>query len=477
VPPFAEEELIVSTPEVTSPPPSRARAVNLLKAPGLWAAPLITASVLLFLISIIYLGSIVNPTSHLHHLPVALVDQDRGLVVDGSHVDLGQEVAGAMTGSPELSRLLTLQPETLAQAESQMSLGDIYAAVVVPSGFTASVLSATKPATQVEATGPGPEIEMLTNPRLGGVGVSLASGAVGAAVPKISAKLAEEVITDDHLPAPSSEAARSQLSSFVTFTQESYRPLPDNGGLGLSAFYIALLTIMCGFLAGTIVNTSVDVALGYATTEVGPRWKQRRPVAVSRVQTLLTKWVIAAVLAPLLTALLLLAGVTVLHAYAPHVLLLWLYVSFAAMVVAEGTIFFMAWLGSLGQVVAMLVFIYLSLASSGGTIPVQALPGFYRFVSNFEPLRQVLGGVRAIVYFNAQGAAGLDHAWLMTAVGFVIWLVLGLVVTASYDKRGLDRIQSDLLAYINRVADEYIGGPEPAGSAPAEQGSASGAPK
>ncbi|MGD0811420.1 MAG: DUF3533 domain-containing protein, partial [Acidimicrobiales bacterium] len=256
----------MSTPEVTSPPPSRARAVNLLKAPGLWAAPLITASVLLFLISIIYLGSIVNPTSHLHHLPVALVDQDRGLVVDGSHVDLGQEVAGAMTGSPELSRLLTLQPETLAQAESQMSLGDIYAAVVVPSGFTASVLSATKPATQVEATGPGPEIEMLTNPRLGGVGVSLASGAVGAAVPKISAKLAEEVITDDHLPAPSSEAARSQLSSFVTFTQESYRPLPDNGGLGLSAFYIALLTIMCGFLAGTIVNTSVDVALGYATT-------------------------------------------------------------------------------------------------------------------------------------------------------------------------------------------------------------------
>jgi hypothetical protein len=238
--------------------------------------------------------------------------------------------------------------------------------------------------------------------------------------------------------------------------------LPANGGLGLSAFYIALLTIMCGFLAGTIVNTSVDVALGYATTEVGARWKQRRPVAISRVQTLLTKWAVAAVLAPLLTALLLVAGVAIMHAYAPHVLLLWLYASFAAVVVAEGTIFFLAWLGSLGQIVAMLVFIYLSLASSGGTIPVQAVPGFYRFVSNFEPLRQVLGGVRAIVYFNAQGNAGLDHAWVMTAVGFVIWLVLGLAVTALYDKRGLDRIQSDLLVYINRVADEYIGGPQPA---------------
>ena len=131
---------------------------------------MITASVLLFLISIIYLGSIVNPTSHLHHLPVALVDQDRGLVVDGSQVDLGAEVAGAMTGSPELSRLLTLQSETLAQAEGQMNLGKLYATVVVPSGFTASVLAATKPATEIEAAGPGPEIEAAhePTPRRGG---------------------------------------------------------------------------------------------------------------------------------------------------------------------------------------------------------------------------------------------------------------------------------------------------------------------
>jgi YhgE/Pip-like protein len=448
----------MSTPEPTgppAPPAPKARAANLLKAPALWAAPLITASVLIFLISIIYLGSIVNPISHLHHLPVALVDQDRGLVVDGAHVDLGKEVASAMAGS-ELSKLLTLKPETLAQAETQMSLGNIYAAVVVPSGFTASVLASTKPATQIEATAPGPEIELLTNPRLGGVGVSLASGALGAAVPEISSHLAEQVIADDHLPAPSSSAARSELSSFVTLTEVSYRPLPDNAGLGLSAFYIALLTIMCGFLAAAIVNTSVDVALGYSATELGPRWEQRRPVAISRVQTLLTKWAIAAVAAPVLAALLLLAGVAIMHANAPHVLLLWLYASFAALVVAEGTLFFFAWLGSLGQVVAMVVFIYLSLASSGGTIPVQAVPAFYRFVSNFEPLRQVLGGVRSIIYFNAQGAAGLGHAWLMTGIGFVIWLVLGLAVTRSYDKRGLDRIESGLLAYINRVTDEYI---------------------
>ena len=40
--------------------------------------------------------------------------------------------------------------------------------------------------------------------------------------------------------------------------------------MGLSAFYISLLAIMCGFLGAMVVNSSVDAALGYATTEVGP---------------------------------------------------------------------------------------------------------------------------------------------------------------------------------------------------------------
>ena len=42
-----------------------------------------------------------------------------------------------------------------------------------------------------------------------------------------------------------------------------------------SVFYIALITLFCGFIGATIVNSSVDVALGYATTETGPWWRQR----------------------------------------------------------------------------------------------------------------------------------------------------------------------------------------------------------
>jgi hypothetical protein len=80
------------------------------------------------------------------------------------------------------------------------------------------------------------------------------------------------------------------LADPITLSSVEYRPLPPDSALGLSAFYIALLTLMCGFLAGTIINATVDAATGYATTEIGPRWRQRAPLPINRWQTLLTKW-------------------------------------------------------------------------------------------------------------------------------------------------------------------------------------------
>ena len=103
---------------------------------------------------------------------------------------------------------------------------------------------------------------------------------------------------------------------------------------------------MCGFLGGAIVNSSVDAYLGYASTEVGPRWSQRRPVPISRWQTLIIKWVIAAVLAGLTTGLMLLVAAGLLRMDAPHAGLLWLLTWLAAASVTEGTIVLFAVLGA-----------------------------------------------------------------------------------------------------------------------------------
>src|ERR1700730_2225976 len=113
---------------------------------------------------------------------------------------------------------------------------------------------------------------------------------------------------------------------------------PANTALGLSAFYIALLTLMCGFLAATVVNSVVASALGYATSEMGPRWRQRQPVPINRWQTLLIKWAIVVALTAVLTALVLVVAAGALGMDAPYPALLWLFMWLSAASVGVGTI-------------------------------------------------------------------------------------------------------------------------------------------
>jgi len=212
---------------------------------------------------------------------------------------------------------------------------------------------------------------------------------------------------------------------------------------------------MCGFLGATIVNTGVDSALGYAASEVGPRWSQKVPRRITRWQTLVAKWVIAVPATLLFTGLLMGVAAGLLRMDAPHWPELWMYGWFAAAVVAIGTLALFATLGALGQLLALIVFVYLALASSGGTVPLQALPGFYRFVANFEPLRQIVGAVRAILYFNGAGDAGLDRGLLLTSIGLLFWVAVGAVAAIWYDKKGLHRIEPELLELMEASAHAY----------------------
>jgi hypothetical protein len=442
----------MSTPEPAAMP--EMHAGRLLRLRPVWAVPAILATVLVTLMTLIYFGSIVDPASHLLGLPVLIVNEDLGARGPTGEVNLGQEAVSGLTHSSAVSSRLALDVTTLAQAHIQLDKGADFAAIVILKGFTSSVLDLVMPASPRTSSAPPPAIQLLTNSRAGTLGVSLANGVLEPALEDFSGEVGQQLLGDvshENL----SRAIKGLLASPIAIEVVSYAPLPAHSGLGLSAFYIALLTTMCGFLGATIINGGVDAALGYATSEVGPWWRQRRPLRITRWQTLLTKWLMAFAIVPLLSAVMLAVAAGILQMDAPHLVLLWLFCSCGAIVIAIGTLVLFAVLGSLGQLIAILVFVYLALASSGGTVPLQAESGFYRFVSNFEPLRQILSGVRAIIYFNAQGDAGLTRGCLMTAIGFVIWIAVGTVVTIWYDRRGFDRIEPELLEYINRSATEF----------------------
>jgi len=446
-----DEALIPDQPDPAREPLlPQVRPRMVLRVPKVWLLPLVVPAVMVALVTSIYIGSVINPTGHLGGLPVQIVDLDTGAVTPTGRVVLGQNMVHALVGSTAVSSRLDLHVVTLSQADKAMDGGSSYATLVIPSTFTESaLLDAGQPAPS--ATPPTPTVEIEENSRLGSLGVNLAAGVLDPALDDISEQIGARLTKESTGAVRANPVLAAQLADPVTVTTVSYRPLPARSALGLSAFYVSLISILGGFLAAGVINSSIDGALGYATSDLGPRWKIRIPKRISRKQTLIIKWCVALVVAPVLTAIILAVAVSTFGMYAPHFGALWPLLTLAAVMVSFGTLALLAAFGSMGQMLAMVVLVYLSLASSGGTIPIQALPGFFKGVGQVEPLRQLLGGARDILYFGSQWNAGASHAVLVLGLELLFWVVLGVGVTTWYDRNNLYRLSPEVITTVEHA--------------------------
>lgn len=417
---------------MAEPAAPQATAAALLRNPRLWLLPAVLTGLLALLLSLLYMGGIVNPQQDLHDLPIALVNEDTGKPPAGQRENLGAQVTAAIAadtggGKAEWHVL------TRARAQEQLDSGKVYGALVVPAGFTDAVtLLTTSGATQK------PSITVLTNPGKGSLGSSLAAQITTKAAHQASRAIGKQLTAAPG--AQESPTVKLLLADPVDVTTEVGHPIGTSSGLGLTAFYYTLLLVLTGFMGGNVISNGVDTALGYADNEIGP-WHTRRPtVPINRTQTLLLKMVMTAGITLVSASLVLLACVTILGMDASHLPLLWIYSCCAALAVGLGVQAINAAFGGIGQLVSMFVFIVLGLPSSGATVPLQAVPGFYRFLSHFEPMRQLSDGVRAILYFDARGDAGLTRSWIMIVIGAVLALLFGFAMTAYYDRKGHKRL-------------------------------------
>jgi hypothetical protein len=434
-------------------------ALDLLRRRPVWIPPIVIGAILIGLMTALYIGSAVDPVDHMHGLPVSMVERDAGGSLYGKPLDLGRKMEGELHRSPEVTEKLSIHLESMAAARDRMDRGASYATLVVPPDFTAATLNLLG-AGQAPAGGGLPSVRLLSNQRAGTEGASLATGVLEPAVAAISQKLGARLLANGGFGA--GPAAKAALADPVKVDAAVYRPLPAKAALGLSAFYTSLLILMSGFIGATIVNAFLDGALGFAPTEIGPRWMMSRPTLISRWQTLLAKWGMAVVLTGILIGVFLLVAAVILGMDAPSPLLLWVYGWFGAATVAIGTLSLFAVLGTPGQLVGLLIFVYLGLASAGGTVPVQALPDVFKAISHADPLRQILGGVRSILYLEARADAGLREGAIATAIGLLFWLAFGAFFVRRYDRKGRDRLDPDVLAYVHEAADQYRRAPRSA---------------
>lgn len=425
-----------------------------MKSPRTWLPPVVVVTLLMSLLSFLYLDSVLKPEQNLHGFPIALVQQDDGEVVTdktGTHrVNFGEQVKSGLLAALGDDKF-DVRQVGISQAQQQLTDAQVYGAIVIPADFSKRLMILAQ-GSVIPGDIERPALVVNTNPGVG----AFATGIVERLAQRLSAEVnktvgtqltqrVNETLAQTPPGVPSTQtsgAARLTLAAPVNVAVAPFHPLPEGTGNGLSAFFLTVLLLLAGFTGAMIVHTLIDSALGFAPTEYGP-WYVHFPAApVSRLRTLLLKWA-----AMLLTSLIVMGAYTGIGAALgmpmEHGLLLYLFGSLAILAVGVTALSVLAALGSSGLLVNLVLFIVLGLPSSGGTVPIEASPKLFGWLAEFVPMHQVFLGVRAILYFEGRGNAGLITAAWMALLGLLIGVGLGLSVTRFYDRKGLERRPMD----------------------------------
>ena len=98
---------------------------------------LLTVILLPLLYGAMYLWAYWNPFAEVSKVPVALVNEDTGAIVDGQRLNAGDEVATALIGSNQLD----LHPVSAQDAAAGVASGKYYFSVTLPAEFSADIAS------------------------------------------------------------------------------------------------------------------------------------------------------------------------------------------------------------------------------------------------------------------------------------------------------------------------------------------------
>jgi YhgE/Pip-like protein len=402
-----------------------------IRTPRFWLTPVVVSLVVFSALAALYLGGILNPTTNLRHFPVAVVNQDTGAtgkqIVDGL-------VSGLDPGQFDV-RVLSAD-----EAVHQLDTAEIYGEVLIPADASAK-LQALAPGVTQPGPVTRPVVTVSTNPRAGELGASIAGLALAKAVNEVNDKIGQQLSGQvaQATGAPLTGGLTLALATPIDLQVNDHDPLPNGTGNGLSAFYYALLLLLAGFTGSIIVSSLVDSMLGFVPAELGPVYRFAEQVNISRFRTLLVKWTLMVAMAVLTSAAYIgiaaALGMPVTHGWS-----LWLYGVFTIAAVGITSTSLIAVLGSMGLLANLFIFVMLGLPSNGATIPLEAAPPVFGWLARFEPMHQVFLGVRALLYFDGRADAGLARSLTMTAIGLVIGLLIGGIVTRFYDRRGHRRL-------------------------------------
>jgi ABC-type polysaccharide/polyol phosphate export permease len=419
-----------------------------LTARSTWLLPVMLILGLAAALPAVYLSATIDPQGHLADLPVALVVEPQTHTNAASvAARVGDAVEAHSTEAIAFSRM------TNAEFDDAMRNDRIAGGVVIPADFDESIATLFPGATSTTI----PQVTIVTNAGDGGLSNGLLVGNLTPLLRGVADAAGKGLVESAGGGSGLAASHVALLSEPFHIVSEPYAPLAENTGLGTSAFYFSLVLVLIAFIGASLVGPLVDSALGFIPSEVGPRVIRKPYTAISRRRTFIAKAAVMLGAAPL--AAFVLQWVTVSIGVAvPDPITLWLFSTavIGAIGVSATTVFALYGPG-VGSLISTFFFIAFAMVSSGGIVPLEAAPPFFRWLSAFLPFRHVIDGVRSLFYFDGSLEAGLGGAWVGIGIGGAAALVVGLILTTLFSR---------VPAFSRHPPAEEHGAPAPSGANP-----------
>ncbi|MGK8490487.1 YhgE/Pip domain-containing protein [Nocardia asiatica] len=156
-----------------------------------WTRPVVVITLLMALLSVMYLGYVVDPEKNLHDLPLAVVDQDVGDTLAGQPADVGRQITEALTANIPADKV-DLRVVGITEAQRLLRDGKIYGAIVIPSDFTKR-LAILGAASVVPGQVDRPVITVETNPRTGAYATQITLRIAEQALDQVNATVGRQL--------------------------------------------------------------------------------------------------------------------------------------------------------------------------------------------------------------------------------------------------------------------------------------------
>ncbi|MFI9407704.1 YhgE/Pip domain-containing protein [Nocardia sp. NPDC052316] len=408
------------------------RATALLRSPKIWVFTVFGA-VLGLVLSLGYLGGVLDTDAPASRIPIVWVDADAAAGNGSAAAVLTEQVRSG----PASAAAQWIFAGSEDEARRLLSLGEGYAAVIVPADFSARLAASTDP-NQPSAP---VTVTLLTNPIAGPAATGTATGVAQQVLAQLSRATGTELVAK--LPAggvAESGPARVLLANPLTVVTVPLAPAPAHTAGGMAAFYYTLVLILTGFLIAQLLHSGVDGVLGFTPREFLHTRATHAPLPIGRVQTLLAKTALMSGCAVVAASVI--EAVAVIGLGMPTVAPLGLW-AFSVLAVATAGVLplvLLAVFGSPGALLATVLLVVFGVPSSGGAYPPELLPAPFRWLGEVLPMRYITDGVRDLVFDTP--ATTLTRSVLAVTVWLVAGLAAGIALTSFYDRSGRARISA-----------------------------------